>query len=89
MFLWRYPSGHPAWELPSALSRGARTFLDLASGTKPRPPGGLATFTVSRRHWNWAGSGSIERLVGQGVGATIELASYVHGLKRVKSVYKL
>lgn len=39
----RFPSGRPAWELPSALSRGARTFLDApAEAVAPRPPGGLA-----------------------------------------------
>ena len=26
-FLWRFPSGHPAWALPSTAARGARTFL--------------------------------------------------------------
>ncbi len=27
MFLCHFPSGRPAWELPSALPGGARTFL--------------------------------------------------------------
>jgi len=27
MFLFHFPSGFPAWELPSALPGGARTFL--------------------------------------------------------------
>ena len=46
MFLWRFPSGCPAWELPSALSRGARTFLEPAEAN-PRPPGGLAGSRVA------------------------------------------
>ena len=48
-FLWRFPSGCPAWELPSALSRGARTFLDAARRRAPRPPGGPARPVYARR----------------------------------------
>ena len=44
----RFPSARAAWELPSALSRGARTFLDPRMNRRPRPPGGLARFTVAR-----------------------------------------
>ena len=44
----RFPSARAAWELPSALSRGARTFLDLRTSRRPRPPGGLARFTLAR-----------------------------------------
>ncbi len=32
MFLCHFPSGHPAWALPSALPGGARTFLPSAQG---------------------------------------------------------
>ena len=54
MFLWRYPSGRPAWELPSALSRGARTFLDRARRrSRDRPAAWqihcTATDAVARR----------------------------------------
>jgi hypothetical protein len=31
VFLWHFPSGCPAWALPSTLPGGARTFLTLAS----------------------------------------------------------
>jgi len=27
-FLWHFPSGHPAWALPSSLPCGVRTFLE-------------------------------------------------------------
>jgi len=40
-FLWHYPSGHPAWALPSTLPCGVRTFL--ARETRPRPPDLLST----------------------------------------------
>ena len=35
-FLWHFPSGHPAWALPSTLPCGARTFLTLM-GAATRP----------------------------------------------------
>ena len=31
-FLWHFPSGHPAWALPSTVLCGARTFLTGAQG---------------------------------------------------------
>jgi len=37
MFLFHFPSGCPAWELPSALPGGARTFLPDESGRSPGP----------------------------------------------------
>ena len=39
-FLWHFPSGRPAWALPSSLSCGVRTFLDCPG--QPRPSGELA-----------------------------------------------
>jgi len=42
MFLWHFPSGRPAWVLPSALPCGARTFLSRLSATADaRPTPGL------------------------------------------------
>ena len=42
MFLCHFPSGHPAWELPSALPCGARTFLSHPpEGGRPRTHGPL------------------------------------------------
>ena len=38
MFLWRFPSGYPAWALPSTLPVGARTFLSDCSERPPSPP---------------------------------------------------
>jgi len=44
MFLCHFPSGHPAWELPSALPCGARTFLSRPpEGGRPRTHGPLQT----------------------------------------------
>ena len=40
--LLHFPSGRPAWELPSTLPCGVRTFLDRL-GCRPRPSGGLTT----------------------------------------------
>ena len=39
MFLFHCPSGCPAWELPSALPGGARTFLPDRIGAITRPAG--------------------------------------------------
>jgi hypothetical protein len=41
MFLFHFPSGYPAWELPSALPGGARTFLpspERGAVTQPAGP---------------------------------------------------
>jgi len=48
-FLLHFPSGHPAWELPSTLPFGARTFLNLTTLIgKLRPSGHLHDhFTLS------------------------------------------
>ena len=37
MFLCHFPSGHPAWALPSALPGGARTFLPTAEAAERSP----------------------------------------------------
>ncbi len=37
MFLCHFPSGHPAWELPSALPVGARTFLSSLNARSDHP----------------------------------------------------
>ena len=70
----RFPSARAAWELPSALSRGARTFLDPRTSREPRPPGGLADFTVAR-------SAPIQRLVRHRVGALVEVPPDVRRLE--------
>ena len=38
MFLWHFPSGYPAWALPSILPGGARTFLSDKIGAATRSP---------------------------------------------------
>ena len=42
LFLWRFPEGHPYWELPSALSRWSSDFPRPPVFKRPRPPGHLA-----------------------------------------------
>jgi hypothetical protein len=42
-FLLHYPSGFPAWELPSTLPFGVRTFLEAPLPERPRLPGPRAT----------------------------------------------
>ena len=37
MFLCHFPSGRPAWALPSALPGGARTFLSLPKAKSGHP----------------------------------------------------
>ena len=74
-----YPSGHPAWELPSALSRGARTFLDARARRAPRSPGGLARFTLAR-------FAPIKRLVGHGVSSLVEVPTDMGWLERFELV---
>lgn len=57
--LWHFPSGHPAWALPSALPYGGRTFLSRERA-RPRPPGPLSGHycsTDSRRCQGNAGTG--------------------------------
>ena len=51
MFLCHFPSGHPAWVLPSALPCGARTFLSRPpTGGRPRTHGPLRG--VLQHIWN-------------------------------------
>ena len=38
-FLLHFPSGHPAWVLPSVLPCGVRTFLDILIRCRGRPAG--------------------------------------------------
>ena len=45
MFLCHFPSGHPAWALPSALPGGARTFLPPPESGE-RSPGLLDLYQV-------------------------------------------
>jgi len=46
-FLWHFPSGHPAWALPSSLPCGVRTFLGHGTAapatTRPTPSRQLST----------------------------------------------
>ncbi len=49
--LLHFPSGHPAWELPSTLPCGVRTFLCVQ-----RLPGGLTPSMLSRPRTGRAGS---------------------------------
>ncbi len=49
MFLCHFPSGHPAWALPSALPGGARTFLSPMAGraiTRPAEPSSIITVSA-------------------------------------------
>jgi len=39
VFLWHFPSGYPAWALPSTLPGGARTFLPDKVGAITQPTG--------------------------------------------------
>src|SRR3990172_6442270 len=48
MFLCHFPSGCPAWALPSALPFGARTFLPVTGATE-RSPGLLDQDSVYQR----------------------------------------
>jgi len=41
-FLRHFPSGLPAWVLPSSLPCGVRTFLESGHQPLPRPPGRLS-----------------------------------------------
>ncbi len=42
-FLWHFPSGHPAWALPSSLPCGVRTFLRREQHARDHPAGSLHT----------------------------------------------
>jgi len=39
VFLWHFPSGHPAWELPSTLARWSSDFPPPGAKTEERSPG--------------------------------------------------
>jgi hypothetical protein len=39
MFLWHFPSGHPAWPLASTMPCGVRTFLERPVSARDRPAG--------------------------------------------------
>lgn len=85
----RYPSGHPAWELPSALSRGARTFLDrrAASTAAARRPGNYhSSANRARIERGPTRLASVQGFVCQCVGALVEMSADVRGLEAVELV---
>ena len=51
MFLWHFPSGHPAPPLAGILPGGARTFLPPSSGRARGKDGGRPV-TLSRPHFS-------------------------------------
>ncbi len=76
--LWHFPSGRPAWGLPSILPCGARTFL-IPKGT--RPPSPLVTFLFLGR------IGTVfccNALICQSVSFSILLSAHVSDLKAIK-----
>ncbi len=53
-FLWHFPSGRPAWELPSTLPCGVRTFLGIAPAVVRRTRAVIVPAPVSDRPRNSA-----------------------------------
>ena len=79
--LWHFPSGRPAWALPSILPCGARTFL---IPKRTRPSGPLVRLFVSLPRGCFLPS--VYASICQLVGFVVLVSAHVSNLEQVKGV---